>query len=84
MTRPIEKISIVLKFCKAVTQSLYDTDIAITVLWCLGGMYHVVWEYHQIIMVPIVIARVSYSSNNTDSIGTNGTSSINLSALQRY
>ena len=35
-------------------------------------------------MVPIVIARVSYSSNNTDSIGTNGTPSINLSALQRY
>ena len=74
MTRPIEKISIVLTFCKAVTQSLYDTDIATTVLRCLGGMYHV-------IMVPIVIGRVSCSSNNTDSIGTNG---INLSALQRY
>ena len=42
MTRPIEKISIVLKLCKAVTQSLYDTEIAIIVLWYLGGKYHAV------------------------------------------
>ena len=38
----MEKISMVLKLCKAVIQPLYGTDIAIMVLWYLGGIYNVV------------------------------------------
>ena len=38
----MEKISIILKLCKAVIQPLYGTDIAIMVLWYLGGIYNVV------------------------------------------
>ena len=38
----MEKISIVLKLCKAVIQPLYGTDNAMKVLWYLGGIYNVV------------------------------------------
>ena len=88
MTRPIEEISIVLKLCKAVTRPLYGTNITITVLWYLGGIYYVVQGYPQIIMVPVVLTGVPYSgsntviwyyiSDNTEIVYSNGTSSSNL------